>query len=158
MTRRFGSIVGDDQMPAPDGPQRVVPLAFLPIGFASAPMVYVFHSSEPVDASSATRLPRNVQHSYFALLPCPSSPDATGTYKRFSNSVGAPVTRALACSSRLRVQITSPVDASIAYAFDLPSPKYAAPLEPRGPIVMADRTAAFAWKIQIVQPVAASSA
>src|SRR5437867_11989 len=83
--------------PAPECPQRVVPIECLTIGFASAPIVYVCRSSEPLDASSATRLPRNVQHSYFALLPCPSSPDATGTYKRFSNSVGAPVTRALAC-------------------------------------------------------------
>src|SRR5262249_37506277 len=145
-------------MPAPDGPHLVAPFELLPIGFASAAIVYVFHNNAPVDASSATRLPRNVQHSYFGLLPCPSSPDAIGTYRRFSKSVGAPVTRALECSSRLRVQIRSPVAASIAYAFDLPSPKYAAPPDPRGPIVIADRTAAFAWKVQIVQPVAASSA
>jgi hypothetical protein len=79
MARRFGSMVGDDQTPAPDGPQRVVPLAFLPIGFASAPMVKVFQISAPLPASSATRLPRNVQHSYFGLFPCPSSPDAIGT-------------------------------------------------------------------------------
>ena len=81
-TWRFGSIAGDDQMPAPDGPHRVVPLAFLPTGFASALIVYVFHTSDPVAASSATRLPRKVQHSYFAFSPCPSSLDAIGTYRR----------------------------------------------------------------------------
>ena len=84
MTRRLGSIVGDDQMPAPDGPQRVVPLAFFPIGFASVAIVNVFHTSAPLATSSATRLPRNVQHSYFGLFPCPSSPEAIGTYSRFS--------------------------------------------------------------------------
>ena len=36
---RFTSTVGDDQMPAPAGPQRVVPPAFLPIGLASALIV-----------------------------------------------------------------------------------------------------------------------
>ena len=42
---------------------RVEPLGFLPIGLASEAMVYVFHTSDPVAASTATRLPRNVQHS-----------------------------------------------------------------------------------------------
>src|SRR5262245_18029972 len=112
--RRFESIVGADQMPAPDGPHRVVPLAFFPIGFASFAIVYVFHTSDPVAASSAIRLPRNVQHSYFGLLPCPSSPDATGTYNRSSKSAGVPVTCELGCSSMFRVQISSPVAASSA--------------------------------------------
>ncbi len=38
-TRRFASTVGEDQMPAPDGPQRVVPLAFLPMGLESDEIV-----------------------------------------------------------------------------------------------------------------------
>src|SRR6476646_1800626 len=114
MARRFASIVGDDQTPAPEGPQRVVPLAFFPIGFASAAIVKVFHTRAPLAASTSTRLPRNVQHSYFGLFPWPSSPDAIGTYNRFSYSVGAPVTRALACPSRLRVHSSAPVAVSIA--------------------------------------------
>jgi len=38
-TFRAASMVGDDQIPAPDGPHRVVPLALVPIGLASAGIV-----------------------------------------------------------------------------------------------------------------------
>src|SRR5579872_787438 len=68
---------------------------------------------------------------------------------------------ALRWSSSCRVQIGSPVAASRPYAFARPSPKYAPnfPGAPgRGPITIPDRTAAFAWKVQIVQPLFASSA
>src|SRR5277367_3944752 len=57
---RLTSIVGADQMPTPDGPHNATPAAFLPTSFGSAD-VYVFHSTVPVLASRATRLPRNVQ-------------------------------------------------------------------------------------------------
>src|SRR5438552_4043024 len=154
-------MVGDDQTPPPDGPQRVDPPAFFPIGFASAAIVNVFQTSAPVAASSATRLPRNVQHSYVGLPPCASSLDATGTYRRPSCSVGVPVMFALRCSSIARVQSCSPVAASSAYAVARPSPKYAAnlPAAPgRGPMTIPVRTAAFAWYVQTMQPLLASSA
>ena len=66
----------------------------------------------PFDASSAATLPRNVQHSYLALLPCPSSSDDTGTYNRFSKRTGDPVIRALGCVSTRVVQSTRPSAAS----------------------------------------------
>ncbi len=37
--RRFASTVGDAQMPAPAGPQRVAPAAFLPIGIGVSGIV-----------------------------------------------------------------------------------------------------------------------
>jgi hypothetical protein len=89
------STVGDDQTPPPDGPHRVVPTEFFPIGLASALIVYVFQSSDPVAASSATRLPRNVQHSYLGFIPDPSSIEEMGTNSRPSYSVGVPVMLAL---------------------------------------------------------------
>src|SRR6187401_1677772 len=79
-TRRLTSTVGADQMPAPDGPYRVVPELFFPIGLAASAMEYVCQITSPVAMSSAATLPRNVQHSYCALPPWPSSPEDTGTY------------------------------------------------------------------------------
>src|SRR5665213_1742230 len=78
-TWRLTSIVGDDQIAAPAGPQRVVPELLWPMGFDSSGLVYVFQRTAPVAAFSASRLPRNVQHSYRAFAPCPSSPEETGT-------------------------------------------------------------------------------
>src|SRR5215510_5217594 len=101
---RFGSIVGDDQMPPPAGPHCCTPFLFLARGFDSS-IVYVFQSTCPVFASSAETLPRKVQHSYFAFPPCPSSlSPCTPTYTRPPCTVGAPVIAAERCSSTLRVQ------------------------------------------------------
>src|ERR1044072_4364799 len=60
---RFTSIVGDDHTPAPDGPHNCVPTEFFRTGFASSEIVYDFQIRFPVAASSAVRLPRNLQHS-----------------------------------------------------------------------------------------------
>src|SRR5215469_14143197 len=59
---RFVSIVGDDQIPAPEGPHNFVPAAFFPCGYGFGTR-YVFHTNAPVFVSSADRLPLNVQHS-----------------------------------------------------------------------------------------------
>ena len=91
----FSSIVGDDQTAAPDGPNSCVPTLFVRVGFGASGITYVFHTTSPVAASSATTLPRNVQHGYFGSAPATSSIDDTGTYSRPAYSFGVPVTRAI---------------------------------------------------------------
>src|SRR5579862_7943872 len=95
------STVGDDHIPAPDGPHSCTPCEFFRTGAAGSAMVYVFHITLPLAASSAERLPRNLQHSSFASAPLTSSSDDTPTYSRPSASVGAPVTCTSGCGSRL---------------------------------------------------------
>src|SRR6188508_2799249 len=109
---RLGSIVGADQMPPPAGPHCCTPSLFFPRGLDSS-IVYVFHSTWPVFASSAETLPRNVQHSYFALPPCPSSLNPCTPTKTFPPyTVGAPVIAADRWSSTLRTQSSLPLFAS----------------------------------------------
>src|SRR5436190_14820745 len=59
---RPGSMVGDDQTAAPAVFHNCVPAAFRPASCGGSGMVYVFQSWAPVAASSATTLPRKVQH------------------------------------------------------------------------------------------------
>ena len=67
-------------MPPPDGPHACTPSLVTPRFFGSSAIVYVFQIAAPVLASSAVTLPRNVQHSYVARAPCPSSfSPASGT-------------------------------------------------------------------------------
>ena len=78
-------------------------------------MVNVFHAILPLDASNATRLPRNVQQqSKTGLAPVTSSNDETRYNKVVPTSVGEPVIIAAGCSSTLVVQSALPVSASIA--------------------------------------------
>src|SRR4051812_36561436 len=112
-------------MPAPAGPYICVPAEFLRDGFGASGIAYVCHSTVPVAASIATRLPRNVQHSYLGLFAETSSRDATGTYRRPRYSTGAPVIRAIGCCSTFVFQSCLPVAISTAKTFALSSPKYA---------------------------------
>ena len=66
-------------MPPPAGAQRLMPFEFLETIFGTAAMVQVFQTCLPVAASSATTLPRKLQHGYWASELAPSSDDATGT-------------------------------------------------------------------------------
>ncbi len=49
-------------MAAPEGPYISVPAEFFLVTEGGSGMVYVFQICFPVAASSAARLPRNVQH------------------------------------------------------------------------------------------------
>ena len=51
------------QMGAPEGPHSCVPTLFFLVYARSSGMVYVFQICLPVEASSATMLPRKRQHS-----------------------------------------------------------------------------------------------
>src|SRR5262249_57739613 len=75
----FRSSVGEDQMAAPAGPYNCVPAAFFRCGLGSSGMEYDFQINLPVNASSASTLPRNVQHSYLSFRPTASSMEETGT-------------------------------------------------------------------------------
>src|SRR5260370_4231951 len=109
----LASMVGADQMLAPDGPQFCTPAAVLVVGFGSSVMVKVFQIFFPVTASSATRAPREEQHSY--LLPSPtSSPPVTVTNTRPSKYSSAPTILALGWGSTRTFHSSSPVTASIA--------------------------------------------
>ena len=55
-------MAGVPQIGAPDGPHSLRAAAFFFVGFGLV-HEYVFHTRWPVAASSATRLPRNLQHS-----------------------------------------------------------------------------------------------
>ena len=50
-------------MGTPDGPHNCVPILFFFVGRGLVGIVYVFQICSPVAAFSATRLPRNRQHS-----------------------------------------------------------------------------------------------
>jgi hypothetical protein len=82
--------------------------------FGVSAMMYVFHKAFPVAASSADRLPREVQHSYFGSDDDISSHDAVGTYRRPSCKVNEPVNRTWGCSSTCIRHITLPLSASSA--------------------------------------------
>src|SRR5277367_4332147 len=111
---RARSTVGEDQMPAPDGPHSCTPCEFFRTGCAAPAIVYVFHITLPLAASSDETLPRNLQHSSLASAPLTSSSDETPTYNLPSASVGAPVTCTSGCESRLVFHRTLPVNASTA--------------------------------------------
>ena len=63
MRFRSGSSAGVDQTDAPEGPQSCVPALLFLVRRAVSGIVNVFQTWRPVAASSATMLPRNVQHS-----------------------------------------------------------------------------------------------
>src|SRR5438093_1339349 len=97
-------------MATPDGPQVFAPALFCPVTFGSSRTVYDLQIRAPVLASSATRLPRNVQHSYAGFVAAMDSslPD-TGTYNRPASSFGDPVITASGCSSARVFQSNAPV-------------------------------------------------
>src|SRR5215471_18675762 len=86
------SIVGLDHTATPEGPHVFAPALFWPVGFGVSSTVYACQTRLPVRASSATMLPRNVQHSYAAFVAAmDSSLPETGTYNRPDSSLGEPV-------------------------------------------------------------------
>src|SRR2546422_4766233 len=103
------STVGDDQIPAPDGPNICVPDLFLVVGFGDSAIVYDFQITEPFTALRADTLARNVQHEYAGFSADPSSADEVGTYSTPFASVGAPVIRAAGCSSTCVFHNSAPV-------------------------------------------------
>src|SRR5262247_1666095 len=76
----FSSTVGDDQMPAPAGPQSCTPWLFFRVALSSSVMVLLFHRTLPVAASSAASVPRSLQHSYRGSAAAASSMVVIGTY------------------------------------------------------------------------------
>ena len=60
--RRLGSSVGEFHTPPPAGPHKSTPFELLRVTLGVSGMVYVFQICLPVAASSATTLPRKVQH------------------------------------------------------------------------------------------------
>src|SRR5687768_1370237 len=60
--RRFTSIVGVAQMPAPAGSSMSLPREFLRTTFGTSGIVYVFQIWRPDAASRADMYPRKVQH------------------------------------------------------------------------------------------------
>src|SRR5271156_580117 len=99
-------MVGALHTPPPAGAQRSTPFEFLETIFGTSAIVQVFQIRLPVAASSATTLPRKLQHGYLGSELGPSSPDAAGTYPRSSNTCGAPVMRAAGWSSTCTFQIS----------------------------------------------------
>ena len=79
MTWRRTSIVGADQIAPPAGPDICAPAVLILYGRGSASMEWLFQSTLPLAASSATTLPRNVQHGYFGSRAAASSAADTGT-------------------------------------------------------------------------------
>ena len=96
-------------------PSVCVPAEFTRVGFGSG-IVYVFQRRSPLRASSATTLPRAVQHLYFGSPAATNSsaPVETGTYSRPSKSIGLPVMCENGCSSTRVFQSSAPVSASTA--------------------------------------------
>src|SRR3989442_2752790 len=124
MTLFCRSRVGDDQIATPDGPQVFVPILFCPVTFGSSATRYVLQTRPPVAASRATRLPRNVQHSYLGFVAAiDSSLPETGTYRRPASSFGEPVITASGYSSAGVRQRCAPVFPSTAYTLPRRSPK-----------------------------------
>src|SRR2546429_9964832 len=111
-------------MATPDGPHVFVPALFCPVTFGSSRTRYVLQMRLPVAASSATTLPRNVQHSYLGFVAASDSsrPD-TGTYRRPDSSLGEPVITAPGCSSARVLHRSAPVSASKPHMFARRSPK-----------------------------------
>jgi len=72
-------MVGVDQTAAPDGPRTSAPDGLVPLTFGSSSTVYVCHKRRPVAASSATTLPRKVQHVYWGCSGMADSYDDTPT-------------------------------------------------------------------------------
>src|SRR4051812_19835599 len=75
--------------------------------------VYVFQSVAPVARSSASMLPRNVQHTYVGSIPCAesaSSCEATPTKTFPSNTVGDCVMMADRCDSACVLHTSAPVN------------------------------------------------
>src|SRR5262245_29291890 len=103
------SSVGDDHTATPEGPHVFAPALFWPTAFTASRTVYACQIFAPVLASNATMLPRNVQHSYAALLAAIDSslPDK-GTYSRPSSSFGEPVMTAIGCASARVFQSREP--------------------------------------------------
>src|SRR5262245_40619145 len=92
MTLFWRSSVGEDQTATPEGPQVFVPALFCPLGFAASETKYAFQICFPLAASSATTLPRKLQHSYLGFIEASdSSLPETGTYNRPPSSFGVPV-------------------------------------------------------------------
>src|SRR5215469_3335898 len=120
----FTSTVGDDQMPAPAGPHSCTPWLFLRVGLSSSVMVLLFHSTLPVAASSAARMPRTLQHSYRGLAAAASSLVVIGTYSTPPDNVGAPVMVRMRCSSSRVFHTPVPVRALTAWTPVRWSPKY----------------------------------
>src|SRR5262252_8884145 len=105
----FTSTVGDDQMPAPAGPHSCTPRLFLRMGFGSSVMVLLFHSTLPLAASSAARVPLSLQHSYRGSAAAASSMVVIGTYSTPPDNVGAPVMVTMRRSSSSVFHTPSPV-------------------------------------------------
>src|SRR5215471_17268427 len=120
----FTSTVGDDQMPAPAGPHSCTPWLFLRVGLSSSVIVLVFHSTLPVAASSAARVPLSVQHSYRGSAAAASSIAVIGTYSTPPDNVGAPVMVTMGCSSSRVFHTLLPVAALTAWTPVRWSPKY----------------------------------
>src|SRR5262245_18561320 len=116
-------MVGADHTDAPAGPHSCTPSWFLRVRLGFCGMVYACQSFLPVAASSATTLPRKVQHEYFGSAPVTSSAEETGTYGRLSCNTGAPVTRATGWRSSRAVHKCPPVLASTAWTLAATSPK-----------------------------------
>ena len=100
---------GLDQVGAPEGASTRVPFAVRLTSFGSSGMVKCSHTVLPVAASTATSLPRKVQHSYFGSAAGMTSSEETGTSSLPPTSAGVPVSVALGCSSIFRDHTNSPV-------------------------------------------------
>ena len=72
-------MVGLDQIEAPAGPNICTPASFWRVGAGRAVMLYAFHRTSPLGASSATTLPRKVQQVLAEFIVVASSLEATGT-------------------------------------------------------------------------------
>src|SRR5581483_11326091 len=112
--RRATSTDGEDQTPAPAGPQSCVPFDVLRSGTGFSRIVYDVQRRFPLAASYAATPPRNVQHGYSGFPAPDSSSDEIGTNNRCPASFGAPVTRATGCVSTRSRHTSAPVSASTA--------------------------------------------
>src|SRR5580704_7618970 len=107
MMPRLVSIVGVDQMPAPDGPYCGAPALLVPVRMGGS-TIYVFHTTEPSFARSAVTLPRNVQHGYLGSIASVSSQEAAGTKTMPSRATGVAVRRVASCDSMRSFQSSRP--------------------------------------------------
>src|SRR5260370_40798122 len=79
-------------MAAPAGPQSCVPVELFWYGLAGSGRGKVFQICLPLAPSSATRLPRNLQHSYAGDMAEAPSTEDDRTNKPASSKTGAPAT------------------------------------------------------------------